>query len=167
MGTWLLFFDIDGVLWDHLDVSSTEPPFKRISEDTIVDSEGERLTLKKGAVSFIKWARSVGAIVSSCSWNDPHHAIAALKAFGLEKLFDFQGIRSDPYKHLIILSVLDRLESVGVPVQRDRIFYMDDRNIHLKDIKESIPEITFLHMWKDVRSFDSAKMIIQNKLNGT
>ena len=37
---WVLFFDLDGTLWDHKDVSSLKPPFVRINTNKIRDSEG-------------------------------------------------------------------------------------------------------------------------------
>ncbi len=164
MDPWLLFFDLDGTLWDHLDVSSTRPPFMRISDNSISDSEGEVLTLNAGATDFITWARSSGGIVSTCSWNKPDYARAALKAFDLDSSFDYHRISTDPGKNLLMLDLIRELESRGQIITRDRIFYMDDRDIHMEDVRESLPELTFLHIWKDVRDFDAAKSIISAKL---
>ncbi len=36
----LLILDLDKTLWSHPDISSTNPPYRRVSEDAIADSHG-------------------------------------------------------------------------------------------------------------------------------
>ncbi len=164
---WIVFFDLDGTLWDHLDVSSTSPPFNRVSTSTISDSKGVRLNLMPGAVDFIKWVRSEGGIISTCSWNEYEKAIGAVEAFGLVDLFDYQKISTRPEKYLLMEQVIKKVEERGLDVQYDRLFYLDDRDIHIRDVKIRFPQLTFFQMWKDGTNYESVKNSILTRLRET
>ena len=43
----IVFVDLDGTLWDHEDISSLIPPFKRLSEFSFADSRGVVVNLNK------------------------------------------------------------------------------------------------------------------------
>lgn len=161
---WLVFFDLDGTLWDHLDVSSTRPPFTRVTDSIIADSKGDRLTLNRGALEFIDWVKSSGGIISTCSWNDPAYAMAALKTFSLENIFDYHRISTNPGKHISMIDLLNLLDGKGIHIEKGRIFYLDDRDIHMDAVSSSVQGLTFLHMWKEVHDFEDAKSIIKAKL---
>lgn len=163
---WLLFLDLDGTFWDHLDVSATSPPYSRVSQDTIRDSNGETLTLKPGVIQFIHWARSNGGILSSCSWNKPDIALGALEALGVSRLFDYQRISPDPRKYLLIADLVSDLHQRGTDIPQKLVFYIDDRNIHMGDIHEKLPDVNFIHMWKAARDYTEAREIIEGKLAG-
>ena len=161
---WLLFLDLDGTFWDHLDVSSTAPPFVRISRDTIRDQKGITLTIKPGALDLISWVKSNDGILSSCSWNTPDIALLALEALDAARLFDYQRISTVPRKDLLMEDLLDYLRGLGIVIAQHHIFYLDDRDIHMTEIRKRFPELNFLHMWKKVKSFDDARLIISRVL---
>ncbi|MCL4447379.1 MAG: magnesium-dependent phosphatase-1 [Thermoplasmatales archaeon] len=165
--SWIVFFDLDGTLWDHLDVTSTNPPFRKISDTTISDAKGVHITLKPGAVEFLKWVRSSGGIVSTCSWNEFDKAFDAIKTFGVEQLFDFQKISTNPKKYLLMEEVLNELHGRGVSIRADSLFYIDDRDIHISEVLKRFPELTFFQIQKNGITFDAIRKIIAEKLNKT
>jgi magnesium-dependent phosphatase-1 len=164
--TWIVFLDLDGTVWDHLDISVTSPPYNRISETRIEDSKGVQITLLPGAVDFIKWVRTSGGIISTCSWNIYGIAMSALNAFDLIDLFDFHKIYTNPKKYESIEETLESVKKDGKEVRKDMLFYLDDRDIHIKEIEERFPDLTFFHMWKKVGSFGEVKKAILEKVNG-
>ncbi|MGC8562703.1 MAG: magnesium-dependent phosphatase-1 [Thermoplasmata archaeon] len=161
---WIVFFDLDGTLWDHLDISATNPPFTRISDSSISDSMGVKISLLPGAVDFIKWVRSNGGIISTCSWNEYDKAMDALKCFGLEKLFDFHKISTNPNKFQLMEQVLEALSKENISIDRKLLFYIDDRDIHIKDVKERFPEMKFFNIWKNGLNFEGVKKEISARL---
>jgi magnesium-dependent phosphatase-1 len=164
---WVVFLDLDGTLWDHLDITAASPPFTRISESIISDSLGVRISLLPGAVDFIKWVRSSGGIISTCSWNEYDKAIGALEAYGIVHLFDYQKVSTNPKKYLLMEEVISKLVQKGVSVRMDRLFYLDDRDIHISDVKVRFPELTFFLMWKNGTNYESVKSTILSKIKGT
>lgn len=154
---WIVFFDLDGTLWDHLDITATNPPFTRISESVISDSRGVNISLLPGSVEFLKWVRAEGGIISTCSWNEYDKAIGALETFGLVGMFDFQKISTDPKKYLLMVEVIDHLNLDGKNVQQKRMFYIDDRDIHFRDVKTRFPEMTFFNVWRNGTDFEVIK----------
>ncbi|MCE4600101.1 MAG: magnesium-dependent phosphatase-1 [Desulfurococcales archaeon] len=162
---WLLFLDLDGTLWDHKDISSLTPPFKRINDEVIVDSRGVEVNLYGDMVKLLKWAKERGAIVSSLSWNDPRKALEALKAFNLLGLFDYHAIEVHPNKGEYASRVVDTVESrLGVKLRGCQIVYIDDRDIHLDNVKRHLGEIIFLRAWVDFKDYNEARRIIEERL---
>ncbi len=164
---WIVFFDLDGTLWDHLDVSATSPPYSKISVSIISDSKGVRMHLLPGAVDFIKWVRTNGGLISTCSWNEYEKAYKALEAFGIVELFDFQKIATHPKKYVLMEEVLKQLREDGKPVSSNRLFYLDDRDLHIKDVKARFPELTFFQMWKNGTNYERVKKSIASRLAET
>jgi magnesium-dependent phosphatase-1 len=165
--SWIVFFDLDGTLWDHLDITSTNPPFTKTSDTTISDSRGVHINLMPGAVEFLKWVRDNGGIVSSCSWNEFDKAFDAIKTFGVEQLFDFQKISTSPKKYLLMEEVLNELQNKGNSIRTDLLFYIDDRDIHIGDVLKRFPKLTFLQIQKNGITFEVIKRIIAERLNKT
>ena len=164
---WVVFLDLDGTLWDHLDISATFPPYSKLSDSIISDVKGVRISLFPEAVDFIKWVRTNGGLISTCSWNEYEMAYKALEAFGLVELFDFQKIASHPKKYLLMEEVLRQLKEYGKPVNPNRLFYLDDRDLHIKEVKERFPELTFFQMWKNGTSYEIVKKSITSRLAET
>ncbi len=162
---WLLLMDLDGTLWDHLDISSLNPPFTRINDNTIVDSNGVAVRLYNDAVRILKWARASGAIVSTLSWNHPSKAIAALEAFGLKDLFDYLVIEPHPYKGEMARKLLEKIRlEKGLELPSCRIIYIDDRDIHIDEVRQKIGNVVFLRAWRDFKSYEEAKTLIEARL---
>lgn len=163
---WLLLMDLDGTVWDHKDVSATHPPFTRIGDFSIRDEQGEVITINKNAIDFLEWARSNDAIVSTLSWNHEEIAADAIRGLGLTGNFDFLAISPDPDKATLLENLLNKLNKDGVHIDSNRLVYVDDRDIHMKQMLEKFPEIIFIHMWKKTMNFEEAKENIRKKLNG-
>ncbi|MEM3192653.1 MAG: magnesium-dependent phosphatase-1 [Candidatus Parvarchaeota archaeon] len=156
--------DLDGTLWDHLDISVTTPPFKRVSETQIEDSKGVKITLISGAVEFIKWVKENGGIISTCSWNVYSIAMSALETFGLATLFDYHMIYTNPNKYESIEKVIKYVNEDGKEVRNDLLFYLDDRDIHIEEVRKRFPELTFFHMWKNGTDFEFVKREILSRI---
>lgn len=154
---WVLLLDLDGTLWDHLDISSLKPPFKRVAEDTIVDSTGVSVRLHKDIVEVARWAKRSGAFVAALSWNIPEVAVEALKAFNILDLFDYLGVEDHPDKGLVASKILRDLESRGYKVRYCRVIYVDDREIHVRGVREKVGDVTFIKAWVDFRDGEELK----------
>lgn len=162
--SWVAFLDLDGTLWDHLDITSAIPPFTRVSDSTISDAEGTLINLSPGAVDFVKWVRNEGGIISTCSWNEYNKAIGALEAYRIIELFDFIKISTSPDKHVLMEEVLDQLKKEGTSISQDKLFYIDDRDIHMEKVRKRFPELTFFQIWKNGTNFNTIRGIILTKL---
>lgn len=153
---WLLFFDLDGTLWDHKDISVTSPPFRKISDLSLEDSQGVRINAFSGAVNFLKWSREHGAIISSLSWNIEEMARAGLETIGLTHLFDNLAIQNDPDKASMIARVVEKYEREGRSIPRNRMVYIDDRDIHIKEILARYPDLMFIQIWNTAKNYGEA-----------
>ncbi|MGC8565662.1 MAG: magnesium-dependent phosphatase-1 [Thermoplasmata archaeon] len=165
--TWLLAMDLDGTVWDHLDISSVQPPYIRIDEGIIENTKGIKIKVYKEAIDFIKWSKNNGAIVTSLSWNITKYAMEALKVLGIENLFDYHLIEYHPEKYKLLLKLLKELENKGIKILPKNIVYIDDRDIHINDIKKYIGDIIFIWMWKNTKNYDDVKKIIIEKVIGS
>lgn len=162
---WVLFIDLDGTLWDHLDVSALKPPFHRVGEGVVRDSDGVEIHLYPDMVRLIKWAKAHGAFTSTLSWNNPSHALGVLEAFNLNKLFDYHGIEPHPAKEEYAWRVLEAVRrGHGVRLEPCRIVYIDDRIIHLNGMRRRLGEIIFLQAWRDFSTFEEARDKIMERL---
>ncbi len=162
---WLLLMDLDGTLWDHLDISSLKPPFTRVSGNAIVDSNGVMVRLFSDAIKILRWARASGALVSTLSWNYPSKALAALEAFGLKDMFDYLIIEPHPYKGEMVRKLLEKIRlERGLELPPCRIVYIDDRDIHINEIRQKIGNVVFLRAWRDFRTYEEARILIESKL---
>ncbi len=162
---WILFLDLDGTLWDHKDISSLKPPFAKVNESKIEDSRGVEVKLHEVSLKLLRWAKKRGAITSTLSWNVPEIAMEAIKAFGIDKEFDYFIIDPTPYKGRAALRLLQRLKDErGCVPPPCGIVYIDDRDIHIAEVKEKLGDIVFFTIWKDFRSFEEARKLIEEKI---
>jgi len=165
MRRWLLLVDLDGTLWDHKDISTLDPPFRRISDDVIADSNNITVKLNREMIKVVKWARENGAIVSTLSWNIPEKALSALKAFDVVKYFDYITVENTRRKDIMIVKLLKKIESEkGLKINLNDIIYIDDLTIHIDDIYRNIGKIHFLQIGVDFKTFEEAKAIIRKIL---
>lgn len=165
-GRWILFMDLDGTMWDHLDISSVEPPYRLVAPGVLANREGVVVKLHPEAVEFVKWAKRMGAITSTLSWNHPENALEALRLFGIADLFDHHEIEYSPEKFRGMKRFLALLECKGIVVPPERIVYVDDRDIHVEDIYRNVGKILFIHIWRGVKDFEEAKRIIEREVLG-
>ncbi len=165
VGKWLLLIDLDGTLWDHLDISSLKPPFKKIGEGKIRDIDGVEVTLNRDIVDLVKWARRNGAITSTLSWNIPWKAYKAIETFSIMSIFDYITVMNSDRKDEMIKDLLNKLREMGILIDICRIVYIDDRDIHIKEIYKNIGKIFFLQYGRDFSGFEDGRERILKHLS--
>ncbi|NJE05287.1 magnesium-dependent phosphatase-1 [Thermococcus sp. M36] len=153
----LLILDLDGTLWDHEDASRLIPPYE-FHGDYLRDVHGEGLRLFPGVRDFLGWA-SERFVLSIASWNVEERVRPILEGFGLWGYFVFPKIEFHSDKADMIRRTLREMESAGYEI--DHVTYIDDRNIHVDEIKMELPEVHFIHMWVDVKSFEELRKLLQ------
>jgi magnesium-dependent phosphatase-1 len=81
-------------------------------------------------------------------------AYQALRAFELDGYFHYLAIEPHPRKDKMLHRVLKRIrEERGVEIEPKDIVYVDDRDIHIKEIRENIGPVQFIQFGKDVKCF--------------
>lgn len=152
----LIVFDLDGTLWDHEDASQLSPPLRRISEDVIVDSKGERLQLHpnvRRVLSKLRERRDL--ILAVASWNKADKVKPILELLGIKEYFDYIVIEFTDRKDLMIKRIMKQIEKdKSIRLSPEDIIYIDDREVHINDIRRAIGNVIFIKMWHDVKSFD-------------
>ncbi|GAB6103022.1 magnesium-dependent phosphatase-1 [Thermococcus atlanticus] len=155
----LLVLDLDGTLWDHEDASRLVPPFLVSSDgEGVVDAYGEELVLFPGVRDFLEWAKE-RFLLSVASWNLEEFVRPILEALGLWDYFVFPKIEGHPDKASMIERTLLELKAAGYTV--DGVIYVDDRTIHVDEVVNAIPDLKFIHMWTDVKSFEELKKMLE------
>ena len=152
----LLVLDLDGTLWDHEDASALVPPYE-FGGDCLTDSLGQELCLFPGVRRFLEWA-SERFVLSIASWNIEERVRPILEGFGLWDYFRFPKIENHPNKGDMIARTLRELELSGYDVEG--VIYVDDRDIHVEDVKTVVPSIRFIHMWRDAKSFEELRELL-------
>lgn len=135
----LIVLDLDKVLWDHYNVSILMPPLRRLSDRTLEDSFGETVTLRDDVREFLASAKRRGIYLSTLSWNSFDKAYEVLRAFELDRYFDFFAIEPHPEKQLMMEKVLNHFSSYGV--REEETLYVDDRAHMLEKVKAKFPNI--------------------------
>jgi len=157
----VIYLDLDGTVWSSRDISSQTPPFKKIGDFEIVDSNGLVVRLKPGVLEFLKWAKNTGLKVYSLSWNIPEIAYAALKAFGIYGLFDGHCIEFHSHKGKMMKKAFEKYK---LDVKPCEIVYVDDRRIHLNEVLREIGDVVFIQMNVDVKDFYDLKHVLEKML---
>lgn len=150
----LIALDLDGTVWDHLDISSLYPPFLKKSAQEIVDSRGVPVRLREGVREFLATARERGHILSTLSWNDYNVAYQALKAFEIDQYFHYLVIEPHSRKDKMLYNLLRRIKAErGVELRPQDVLYVDDRDIHIGEIWSNIGPVRFIQFGRDVKNF--------------
>jgi len=147
----LVIFDGDKTLWDHPDISLTNPPFQRIDKDTLVDTIGSEIRLYKRVREMLQRLKEQDIIISLASWNMPESCLEALEKLDLLRYFRHPKVQPHPEKHRMIKELIDDLREEGVKIEPSEILYVDDKSRHLGDVRKQVGEILFLQMWVDVK----------------
>jgi magnesium-dependent phosphatase-1 len=161
---WILAMDLDGTVWDHLNISGVEPPYTRINSRQIKNPDNTIITIFECAVDFIKWAHENGAITTTLSWNRKDYAQEALQAFGICGLFDYNSTDHTPDKDQRLLQLINSLKEQGIYVPVNRVVYVDDRDLHMDAIRKNIGDIVFINIWKTTKNYLKAKEIVEMKI---
>ncbi|WP_337860428.1 magnesium-dependent phosphatase-1 [Ferroplasma sp.] len=161
---WILAMDLDGTVWDHLNISGVNPPYTRLDSGHIKNSDNVVITIFACAIDFIKWAHENGAITTTLSWNRKDYAQEALEAFGICNLFDYNSTDHTPDKDQRLLQLINALKEKGIDIPPERVVYVDDRDLHMDDIRKNIGTITFINIWKTTKNYKEAKEIVEEKI---
>ncbi|NJE76399.1 magnesium-dependent phosphatase-1 [Thermococcus sp. ES12] len=153
----LLVLDLDGTLWDHPDASRLSPLYE-FHGDYLVDSNGQKLRLFPGVREFLEWA-SGRFILSIASWNIEERVRPILEGFSLWDYFLFPKIENHPNKADMIRTTIGELQSTGYDV--DGVIYVDDRTLHVEDVRKALPNLKFIHMWVDAKSFEELRELLE------
>lgn len=163
----VVFMDLDGTLWDHYDISLLKPPFTRISELEFTDSTGVVVRVYKLALEVLEYAVKRGFIVSTLSWNDPAKALEALKVLGLDGVFHYHAIENHPKKALMAQRVISAI-SEREPCRDDIVVvYIDDRELHLEDMKRAFRNLLYVKAWESCRSVSECVELIERFIQNT
>jgi magnesium-dependent phosphatase-1 len=161
---WILAMDLDGTVWDHLNISGVNPPYKRLDPKRIGNADNVTITLFQEAVDFIKWARENGAITTTLSWNRKDYAQEALETFGICNLFDYNSTDHTPDKDQRLLRLINLLNEQGIDIPVQRVVYVDDRDLHMEAINKNIGNIVFINIWKTTKNYTEAMEIVKKKI---
>jgi len=161
---WLLATDIDGTLWDSLDISLVDPPYFADGKGRLRSADGTVVRLIPEATSFLKWCRKNGATVTSLSWNIPERVFPAIEVLGISRLFDFHATEYTDAKHERLFDLLVKLRRKGIAIPPQRVVYVDDRDIHIESIRKKVGDVVWIHIWKEVPDYDAAKRIVREKI---
>jgi len=146
----LVVFDADKTLWSHPNASSLTLPFKLVNENVISDANGETFHLFDGTREMLGKLQKRKIIITVASWNKPEPVNDALRLFGIDKFFKIVKAEFHPNKHLMIEDTLLELSEEGIKLEPDEILYVDDRTIHLEQVRSRIGAIHFIQMGVDV-----------------
>jgi len=161
MAVKLVVLDLDGTLWDHLDASSLKPPFKLVSRDVVEDSRGCRLRLYPGVREFLRYVKGLGVALAVASWNDPSIVMPIMDALGLTQYFNYVGIEYHPGKHLVIAKIVEWYRRSLGGIEPGEILYVDDRDIHIDDVRRYVGGVKFVRMWVDVKDFKELASVVR------
>lgn len=148
----LVVFDADKTLWTHPDISSLFLPFKLVSRDSLTDANGETFQLFDGVRELLEALENRKVINTIASWNRPEPVKDALRLFGIDHFFKIVKAEFHPEKYLMIESIISELARTGIEFNVHEILYVDDRILHLEQIRKKIGPIHFIQMWVDVKA---------------
>jgi magnesium-dependent phosphatase-1 len=161
---WLLAADIDGTLWDCLDISLVAPPYFADGKGRLRSADGTIVRLIPEAISFVSWCRRNGAKVTSLSWNIPERVFPAIEILGISNLFDFHATEYTDEKHERLFDLLAKLRRSGVVIPPERVVYVDDRDIHIESIRKKVGDVVWIHIWKEVPDYNAAKTVVRKRV---
>ncbi len=163
----LIVLDVDRTIWSHNDASSLIPPFKKINDDLIIDKCGSRVELNYGLRNFLEHFISLGLYFSISSWNFPENVFELLENFNILKYFSYPVIEPSPNKGLMIKKIVENFRKDNVIISPKEILYIDDRSIHLDEVKRFIGPVNFLRYGIDVVDWNDAICKVESLVSKT
>ncbi len=162
----VVVFDADKTLWNHYNISEFVEPLKRISEDEIEDSTGNKLKLFNNVRNSLTELKKRGYILGMATWNIPEKTSVVLKTLELDWLFDEIVSRPFPYKFIMIGDILLNLRKKGLEVKREEVIFVDDRRVHFGNVWLYLPGVKCFEMWRDIQDHvEVFKLLERNELN--
>lgn len=149
----LVVFDLDHTLWDHPNVSSLVFPLTVVTNDSVEDAEGSRVTLFRGIRETLGALRDRGLMLSVASWNNPPPVLELLKLFGLGEYFKYIQIEWDMPKVEMIRTIVRLINrNLHVDVRPEEILFVDDNEQHHKIVREKEKKIRLAKAWLNPKS---------------
>jgi len=148
----VVVFDADKTLWDHHNISIFKKPYKLLSENSIEDFSGNKLTLFPEVRETLKEIKNMGLITALATWNLPEKTDEILTLLKLKDYFDIIVSRDYPFKFLFISEIINRTREKGVLVKPEEIMFVDDRRVHFGNVWLYLGNVKCLEMWGDIHS---------------
>lgn len=148
----LVVFDADKTLWSHPNVSNLTLPFKLVDRNTVSDAEGVTFHLYEGIRELLSKLQRMGVTMTVASWNKPEPVKQALNLFSISCFFKIVKAEFHENKHLMIASTLSELSEDGVKLKSEEILYVDDRTLHIENVRNKVGAVHFIQMWVDAKS---------------
>jgi magnesium-dependent phosphatase-1 len=148
----LVVFDADKTLWNHRDISSLILPLKLVSRDIVADANGETFQLFEGVRELLESLENKKVIITMASWNKPEPVEEALRLLRIDRFFQIVKAEFHPNKYVMIESIISELAKRGIELKSNEILYVDDRTLHLEQIRSKIGPIHFIQMWIDAKT---------------
>ena len=148
----VVVFDADRTLWDHPNISNLKPPLKIISENSIEDSIGNKVTLFPEVRETLRELKDMGFYLALATWNIPEKTELVLNTLKLKDFFDIVISREYPFKFIYISHIISLFRQRKIEVKPHEILFIDDRRIHFGNTWLYIGNVNCLEMWNDVNS---------------
>ncbi|MEM3403487.1 MAG: magnesium-dependent phosphatase-1 [Nitrososphaeria archaeon] len=158
----LIIIDADCTIWSHHNASSLIPPFKLLSKDLIEDRYGSKIKLNGRFREFLEFSRDNGIILSIASWNQPENVLELLSMFSIIHYFAFPTIEPHPNKSHMIQKIVSNLRKKGIRIYPEEILYIDDRDIHLKEVRDTFEYVSFIKYGSDVENWQEVIDMVKN-----
>lgn len=127
----LFIFDADKTIWNGIAAKDTEPPYKVIDKETVVDANGNEIKLKDGVRDTLMHLRLMGKDLGLISKSEKHGVdyqdqpvIQILKSLGILHFFN----------EMVVIDMF-LPKSMFVPRGRRTIFIDDDKK-NLVDVEK-------------------------------
>ncbi len=146
----LIILDCDRTLWDHHNVSELTLPFSRVDEQTVQDAGGVQVRLRSGARELLAGLRTRGVLVSIASMNHPEPVLAIFDLLDLTRFFIRPKVEAHPHKDRTIGATLRELAAEGVVLQPHEVVFVDDKPMHLAQVREALGPIRTLLAGVDI-----------------
>ncbi|HVH32217.1 MAG TPA: magnesium-dependent phosphatase-1 [bacterium] len=150
MAARLVILDCDLTLWDHPNVSELSLPFVRVDDQTVQDAQGVQVRLRSGARELLAGLRDRGVLISVATWNHPEPVFAIFDLLDLTRFFVLPKVEAHPHKDRTIGATLRELARDGVALRPDEVIFVDDKPMHLTQVRQALGPIQTLQVGVDV-----------------
>lgn len=151
----LVIFDLDNTLWtvnDYDIITDTSPPYRKVSNDFILDCKGNEIKLMPKAIKVIKELSKRKIILSIASFNTIEPARTVLKLFRIYKYFKHPKLIWSSNKHLMIREMLNDFKKENEIIRPEEVIFIDDHEFYKEPLnKEFGGKLNFLVMHNDIK----------------
>lgn len=160
----LIVLDVDRTIWSHHNSSDLVPPFKLLSTNLVKDRYGSKVRLNEKLREFLEFSRKKGLLLSIASWNEPENVLELLSMFSIVNYFVFPTIEPHPNKSHMIQKIISNLGEKGIRISPEEILYIDDRDIHLREVRAILGNVLFLKYGSDVKNWQEVVNVVKSMI---